>query len=596
MNAKFIHKIRRLLFSPESRLELFARSLFHRLSATRVNFYLQEWLARRSYKRWIKQQQNTALPELNLKTKQPGVTFLVECKHKSGAMIVTTLESILNMNNTAAQVLLANLSEELPEDHAKPDHQHKTIIKEISPGHAIPIESITGEYLIFCQAGDRFFPSLLEQFFLHHSQTPDGDLIYFDIEINDVTMSTPAPLFKPSNPSPALCLSYNMFSRGFIRTAVIQRFQSSIDPQEELILAEYRLCLKMLDQGDNIQHIPSVLVSQTELPKPETPEAQQIILDHLSRMGVNNPAVAPEACGTRFSWAYEAANLSIIIPSKNNARLLIPLFHAIQNHKNSLSLDLIIVDNDSNDPNTLAFYRSIESEPSVQIIAYQKPFNYSEAINLGVSQSKSDLILLMNDDMSPINSDWLAEMIQWAQRDEIGVVGAKLLRENQTLQHAGIIMGLVGFVGHIYLNAPEDYFGLWGSANWYRDILAVTGACQMMRRKVFEDAGGYDENFKLAFGDIDFCLRVHKLGYRNIYTPFARLYHYEGFSRGYATPVKDVLKGYEEFTPYLLKGDPFFSPNLTYSRIPKCAQGKTSQQLRQQEIDLRRSFYNKKSD
>ena len=219
----------------------------------------------------------------------------------------------------------------------------------------------------------------------------------------------------------------------------------------------------------------------------------------------------------------------------------------------------------------MAYYRSIASDPEIQILPYKNPFNYSEAINLGVSQSESDLVLLLNDDMMPVDADWLPEMIQWAQRDEIGVVGTKLLRANHTIQHAGIIMGLVGFVGHIYLNAPEDYFGLWGSADWTRDILAVTGACQMMRRKLFEEVGGYDEGFQLAFGDIDFCLRVHRRGYRNIYTPFAQLYHYEGHSRGYVTPVEDILKGYQEFSPYLTQDDPFYNPNLTYSRIPKCA-------------------------
>jgi GT2 family glycosyltransferase len=152
-------------------------------------------------------------------------------------------------------------------------------------------------------------------------------------------------------------------------------------------------------------------------------------------------------------------------------------------------------------------------------------------------------------------------------------------------------MGLVGFAGHIYLNAPDHYFGLWGSSDWYRDLLAVTGACQMMRREVFNQVGGYDPGFKLAFGDIDFCLRVHQMGYHNIYTPFARLYHYEGRSRGYVTPIQDILRGYEHFKTYLSQDDPYYSPNLTYSRIPKCTAAQEPLEERQRQIEIRRSFY-----
>jgi len=160
--------------------------------------------------------------------------------------------------------------------------------------------------------------------------------------------------------------------------------------------------------------------------------------------------------------------------------------------------------------------------------------------------------------------------VQWANHPEIGVVGGKLLHRNCSIQHAGIILGMNGFIGHLYLNAPEHYRGLAGSVNWYRNFYALTGACQAMRRELFHQVGGYDERFKLAFGDIDFCLRVIKAGYRNLYNPHAELIHFEGGSRGYETPVKDILLGYEELGPWLKQDDPYFSPNLTYNPIPRC--------------------------
>jgi O-antigen biosynthesis protein len=452
------------------------------------------------------------------------------------------------------------------------------------------LASLNGSFTIICQAGDRFLPTLLHLFYLHLMKATETDLFYYDCEVQKSAKSS-IPLFKPKTPSPALCLSYNLFSRGLIRTSLLKQVLNNHSLQRDLTLIEYEVCLRLLERNAKIKHIPAVLVSQKKLPKPDTPEAQQILLNFLNRAGLQDPSAKPTSQGIHFIWQHDNPSLSIIIPTKNNVKFLKHLIQSLKKHHYNLSININIVDNGSNEPDTLAYYCAIESDPQIEILPYKKTFNYSEAINLGVRQSNSDLVLLMNDDMMPINADWLAEMIQWAQRDEIGVVGAKLLRSNRTLQHAGIIMGLVGFVGHIYLNAPEDYFGLWGSADWTRDILAVTGACQMMRRDIFDKVEGYDEGFRLAFGDIDFCLRVHQQGFRNIYTPFARLYHYEGRSRGYITPVDDILKGYQEFEPYLNQGDPFFNPNLTYSRIPKCFLAGNSTETRQKQIAQRQAFY-----
>jgi hypothetical protein len=175
--------------------------------------------------------------------------------------------------------------------------------------------------------------------------------------------------------------------------------------------------------------------------------------------------------------------------------------------------------------------------------------------------------------MKVINPWWLGELAQWAMRPEIGVDGGKLLHPNYTIQHAGLILGMNGFLGHLYLNAPEHYCGLLGSADWYRNLHAVTSTCQMVRRELFTTVGGYDENYRLVFGDIDFCLRLHDLGYRNMVTPFARLYHYEGKSRGYKSPVDDILRGYDQMADRLKVEDPYFSQILNCEPILKCQLG-----------------------
>jgi O-antigen biosynthesis protein len=592
MPANLIHKLRALLFSPDSKFELWARTIYHRVSQTKIFFNIQDWLAKRSYRKWLKKQESEPLPEISPAIK-PTITFCLYSKHNQVEDLAVTLESIINLSDASPQVVLISPK---PEKLEPITHNIKNNLdlKVISKDQINLLESIKGDFVIFCQAGDRFFPSLLKRFCLLLQRCPEVDLVYFDCEIWDSSQPNPTPVFKPPVPSATLCLSYNMLSRGIIRVARLKEIARQVNPRDDLCIKEYEVCLKLLESKAKIQHLPAVLVSQRQLVKPDSPETIQVVTNHLSRIGLQNPSATHSPIGTHFHWSHAEPSLTIVIPSQNNVRLLMPLIQSFRGFRQQFQLSINIVDNASDDPQTLAYYDKIKSEPNIHILPYRKPFNYSEAINLGAHESSSDLILLMNDDMAPLNPDWLPEMVQWALREDIGVVGAKLLRANHTLQHIGIILGLVGFAGHIYLNAPEDHFGLWGSANWIRELLAVTGACQMTRRSVFNEVDGYDEGFKLAFGDIDFCLRVHEQGYCNIVTPFARLYHYEGRSRGYVTPVGDILRGYEKFASYLIAEDPHFSPNLTYTRIPKCALSRTSSGERAEQITTRRGFYQNK--
>jgi GT2 family glycosyltransferase len=329
-----------------------------------------------------------------------------------------------------------------------------------------------------------------------------------------------------------------------------------------------------------------------DLSTPETPEISTIISSYLSDLGLENVSAQSNTYGTRFTWQNKNSSVAVVIPTKNNRKLLEPWIDSLLHKTSYTNFKIHLVDNNSDEIETLNYYDQIESNPKVQIHPYHQEFNYSEANNLGAAGSDSDLVLFLNDDMAVIDPEWLTELVQWAERPEIGIVGTKLIRTNRTIQHAGIVMGLNGFAGHIYLNAPEHYHGLFGSVDWYRDYLAVTGACQMIRREVFNDIGGFDEGFRLAFGDIDICLRIHEKGYRIVYTPFASLFHYEGQSRGYATPPEDIIRSYQKMESALSKPDPYFSSNLTPTRIPKCAVNNSSDN-REEQFKTRKKFYSK---
>mgnify|MGYP001104650443 CR=1 FL=1 len=589
MNSQFLHKFRSLLFSPESKFELLARSLYHRITATKIFFWVQNWLAQRSYNRWLANQQEESLLSIGTFTYQPKVSFLLDASHGSVIEIEDTLTSIqaLRGNNWEVHIIQSDRAAHF----VLPQHFQNPIKIASVQQRTNLLEEVSGDYVIFCEAGDRFFNSLLIRLYQWLNEGHQADVIYFDSEVRDGSSPTKKPLFKPGKFSPTLLLSQNYLSRGFIQTTALKDVLAAVMPQKGILLQEYDAIIRLCEKGVTFQHLPYLLVSQNSLVLSNEFKYQEILKEYLNRRGLEEIAVQSQNQGARLTWKLDNPSISIVILTRNHPEMLKALLDSILSHQYEQQVSINIVDNGSDNQAALTYYEELNLNPSIRIIPYPKPFNYSEAINLGAANSDSDLILFLNDDMLMINADWLSELAQWAIQPEVGVVGGKLIRANHTIQHAGIIMGLTGYMGHIYLNAPEHYFGLWGSVDWYRDIMAVTGACQMVRRDIFNQVSGYDEAYRLAFGDIDFCIRVRELGYRNIYNPHAVIFHYEGRSRGHITPVEDILYGYTKLEKHLMKNDPYFSPNLTYTRIPRCNNKFSSDEDRIHQFEERKKFY-----
>ena len=226
----------------------------------------------------------------------------------------------------------------------------------------------------------------------------------------------------------------------------------------------------------------------------------------------------------------------------------------------------MIVDNNSQEADTLAYYAQLQQAPNTVVLKNQTAFNYSAYNNLGARHAHGDLLLFLNNDVEAIDPCWLDELVQWAERREIGAVGAKLLYPNGTIQHAGIVVGMEGHGSHVFMGQREGYTGPFGSVDWYRDVSAVTGACLMMRREVFEKIGAFNEDYLLVFNDIEICLRVLAHGYRVVYNPFARLIHYEGKSRGRYIPPDDIRLGYEHLKDLVAQGDLLLQPEPVLCR------------------------------
>lgn len=568
MRSSIVSRLRKILLPPESRQELFLRTLYHRISATPFFINRQIRKAAASYTLWREQQNRTKVEVVANIDTLPVTTFLMQVEpgdEKAALKTIHSLQLQVLSKWKLVPVLKGGAQRfEVPDQFKQQDQISSAV--QVEKVTTTWLSGLETDFLIFCRAGDNFSQSMPGEFSAALIAFPNADVIYSDSEYFQDGSSVPVPFFKPAVVSPELMVSTNYLSRSFIRQKALADLPIMQNPTSDLMILEYELLLRLANKRVVHYHIPRVLVTLLHYEG----NVKDALTAHFEGQGMENVVV--ECCGspTRVNWDFGNPSVSLIILTHNHGDWLRSLVDSIFKRTDYENFTITIVDNLSREPNVLAYYNDLAGDARVRVVHYDQPFNYSEAINIGVAGSSGDVVVLLNNDMQVTDPGWLRELVQWAVYPGVGVVGGKLLHRNRTIQHAGIVLGMNGFIGHLYLNTPEHYHGLAGSVDWYRNFYALTGACQAIRRNLFHEVGGYDERFRLAFGDIDFCLRVVKAGYRNVYNPFAELIHFEGGSRGYETPVKDIILGYEELLSWLEKDDPYFSPNLTYEPIPQC--------------------------
>ena len=288
--------------------------------------------------------------------------------------------------------------------------------------------------------------------------------------------------------------------------------------------------------------------------------------------------------------------VSLIIPTRNGLDLLRRCIDSIQQKTSYSNFEIIIVDNGSDDPATMDYFKDLAKSPDIRILQIDAPFNYSALNNAAVKEAKGELIALVNNDIEVISPDWLDEMVSHALRPGVGAVGARLWFPDNTLQHGGVVLGLGGVAGHVHMGIGLDQLGYQDRAVLTQNLSAVTAACLVIKKSIFEAVGGLNEqDLAVAFNDVDFCLRVLEAGYRNVWTPFAQLYHHESASRGYEDTPEKQLRFAKELSymhqrwDKLLQNDPAYSPNLTLSgddfsyawppRVPTLVKSVTRQPL-----------------
>ena len=342
---------------------------------------------------------------------------------------------------------------------------------------------------------------------------------------------------------------------------------------------DWDLAFRLTERTDRIHHIPKVLYHWRKVPgsaaasvsaKPYAYDRQlRSITSHLERKGIAHAQAefSPISGTARATWPVTEELVSIIIPTRDNLEVLQRCLDTLFNVTTYQNLELILVDTGSVQERTHAYYSKLKADPQVRdrlkIVEYTGQFNYSRANNVGASHSSGSLLLFLNNDIAVLRPDWLHELVRWAQLPEIGVVGTQLLYPSGYVQHVGVVVGMAGHAAHVFAGLKPDSPTMFGSINWYRNYMAVTGACMMTRRSVFDEIGGFDEEYLVAFSDVEYCLHAYDKGYRILSTPFASLNHHEGASRGSHIPLSDIHRAYERWYARVDQGDPYYNANLS---------------------------------
>ncbi len=254
--------------------------------------------------------------------------------------------------------------------------------------------------------------------------------------------------------------------------------------------------------------------------------------------------------------------VSIIIPTKDNVPTLKQCIDSIENKSTYRNYEIIIVDNNSRKEKTKSYLSSLKHK----VLSYSEPFNFSRLNNFAVTKADGEHIIFLNDDTSVISPDWIDKMLERSESPEVGAVGAKLLYPDNTIQHAGVLIGVGGVTSHAFEGFPRDHPGYQGLLQSIRNCSAVTAACMMIKKRVFQEVGSFDEHLAYAFNDVDLCLRLRKKGYSIIYTPYAELYHYTTSTRPYTVPVEEFKYLIERWRDLILEGDPYYDRNLSRLR------------------------------
>ena len=551
-----------------------------------------------SYQKWIRHH----LPDRNELEKQkktsfgyrPKISFVVPLYKTPEKYLRRLTESFQEQTYSNWELCFSDgsgaqspLTELLKELTAK-DNRIKYVSHEeplqISENTNSAIEIATGDFIAFADHDDELTPNALFECVKAINEKPQTLVIYTDED----KMSMDGhkffqPHFKPDYNPDLLCTVNYICHLFVVSRKVIEKvggLRSEFDGAQD-----YDFVLRCVEavKDEEICHIPKILYHWRchEDSTAENPESKlyafeagrRAVQAHYERTGIRAEVFKGEYLGlyrTKFIRDHDPL-ISIIIPNKDHIDDLKRCMESIEQKSTYKNYEYIIVENNSTDSATFEYYKKLEAEnPKVRMVYWDGVFNYSAINNYGASFAKGEYLLLLNNDTEIINPDCLEELLGYCMRKDVGAVGARLYYEDDTIQHAGVVIGFGGIAGHCFVQQKRGTTGYCHRIICAQDYSAVTAACMMVKKSAFDAVGGLSEELAVAFNDIDFCMKLRKAGYLIVYNPYAELYHYESKSRGLEDTPEKVARFNKEVATFekkwpdiLKKGDPYYNPNLT---------------------------------
>ncbi len=442
----------------------------------------------------------------------------------------------------------------------------------------------SGDFLALLDHDDTLPEFCLYEIVKTINENPDVEFIYSD---EDKIVGKKAvrqdPYFKPDFSPDTLCANNYITHLSVFKKSLMDKIGGFRDNYNGA--QDFDVIIRASENTKNIIHIPKILyhwrvhensTAMAAGAKPYAYEAgQRVIEDHLKRIGAKG-IVKP---GGDIPGIYEVEydvignpKVSILIPNKDGIKLLKKCVESILNLTTYENYEIVVIENNSEKEETFEYYKILEENEKIRVIKYpDKGFNYSRIINFGVKNCDSEYVLQLNNDTELLTPDWLQKFIGYCQREDVGAVGARLYYGDKSIQHAGIVVGICGLAANMLPGLPKGVHAYFGKDCLIQNVSAVTGACLFAKRSIYEEVGFMDEeNFVIAFNDVDFCLKIREKGYKIIYNPYIELMHYESKSRGYEnTPEKQERFEREsnnfknKWKEVIEKGDPYYNPNLS---------------------------------
>ena len=545
----------------------------------------EAWLARHKVdKRTLRRQKHAAFAQ------KPLISIVIPLYCTPLPYLKELLESVRRQSYENWQLCLADGS---PDDKVKEfiekhyGREKRIVYRKLEENGGISVNTneavalAAGEYLMLCDHDDTLEPDALYEIVKAINDT-GADVLYTDED--KVSMDGRHyfdPNFKPD---------FNLFrlrENNYICHIFVVK--KSLTDETGLLRSEFDgaqdfdFILRCCEKAQKITHIPKVLyhwrchmdsTAADPSSKAYAYEAgRKAVREHYQRLGIDAKVEMTERPGWYRSHVKVQGNplISVIIPNKDHTDDLELCLFSMTRKSTYRNYEILIVENNSEKEETFEYYRKLPDRyPKARVLTWEKEFNYSAINNFAAKEAKGEYLLFLNNDVEILTPDWMEEMLQNCQQENVAAVGAKLYYPDDTIQHAGVVLGLGGIAGHIMCRASKEDPGYFGRMISVQEISAVTAACMMVKKSDFDAVGGLDETFQVAFNDIDLCMKFRAAGKKIIFTPYAELYHYESKSRGLEdTPEKqfrfdkEVKRFQEKWAQQLEMGDPYYSPNLS---------------------------------